>query len=209
MRGARVLDRLAVAVVGLLLVAGGLMVLDFCLELSGGFPDRPNTTPVVDALDASWWPWAAGGAGVVLVLGGLWWLLARLPRRSSSSTRLSGSGPEGRLVVDLSSVADAVAEQLASLAPLARSRATVVSTRGGALLEVRADLAEGADLASVTEAAQVVEGDVRAAFPDDDVAVRVLVAAPPPARRRRRRRDTVRVREAEVSPEAGATPTAG
>ncbi|MEO9323189.1 hypothetical protein ABFT23_06830 [Nocardioides sp. C4-1] len=205
----RATDRLGVAVVGLLLVAGGLLVLDLCLEVTGSYPDRVDPAPVARAVDAGWWPWASGTGGVVLVVLGLWWLLARIPRRGTTTIRLSGSGPEGRLVVDLGSVADAAAAQLMSLAPVASARGDVVRRRGTDVLELRVELAPGADLPSVTEAAAVVEADVHGAFPDDDVTVRVLVGAATPNRRRTRRRDTVLVREPEVSRAGAASPTGG
>ena len=74
-------DRTSTAVVGLALIAlgGGAVAWE-----RGQFPGRERLDApfLATAVDAGWWPWALGAAAIVLVLLGLWWLLAHLPRRS-------------------------------------------------------------------------------------------------------------------------------
>jgi hypothetical protein len=191
----RAVDRVVVLLVGLALVAAGALVLDFSLEVVASHPDRLDVSRVRDLVDSEWWAWSFAGASVVLGLLALAWLVAHLGGRSDGRVRLSPSGPAGRLVVELESVAAAAADQVASLAPVSRARGSVIRGRSGSVLCVRAHVAGHADVATLAAAAERVGADVASAFPHDDVGFRLVLDGPRAERSVIRRRDVVRVRE--------------
>ncbi|WP_139977350.1 hypothetical protein [Nocardioides litoris] len=199
MRRARTTDRVVALVLGLLLVAGGLALVDLQTGVLLGTPSDLDLGPVRDVVDTGWWPWVFAVASVVLGLLALGSLLGRLRPGRDGSTRLTASDPRGRLVADLDSVASAVAGRLEATAPLARARGAVVRSRRGPVLSVRAHLAPDADLAEVAAAAEEAAADVVRAFPQDAIGFRLLLEEPRAERtprNRSRRRDTVRVGEA-------------
>ncbi|WP_137292875.1 hypothetical protein [Nocardioides dongxiaopingii] len=186
------LDRLAVLVVGLALVALGLLAADWQHGWVLHLDDRLDTGRLDDVLDAAWWPWTLAAAGVVLGLAGLAWLLAHLRRSGPSVLRLRASDGSGHVEADLASAATAAAQRLGTLAPVTGVRGTSRTVRSRTVLELRGHVDAAADVATLTEAAEVCAADVAAGFPDDDVVCRVVLDAP---RRPRTGRSTrVRVR---------------
>lgn len=186
------LDRLACAVLGLALLGGGLLLVDWRFELvSSAYAAELSTSSATDVLDSSWWPWAFAVGGVLLGLVGLAWLTAHLRRSVAGPLRLPGSGPTGRLSVDLGAVADSVAAQYSDLAPVTGAHGRVRSRGSRHVVEVTAHVAPRADVATLTRAAATCTSDLAGALPGEDVACRVLLDA---ARRGRgRRTDSVRV----------------
>lgn len=105
-------DRTSTALVGLALIAlGGGAIAWERGELPGR--ERLDAAFVDTAVDAGWWPWALGAAAIVLVLLGLWWLLAHLPRRSVGTVAFASTADadvDGRLSVDLGTAARSAAK---------------------------------------------------------------------------------------------------
>ncbi|WP_370248531.1 hypothetical protein [Nocardioides sp.] len=170
MRRVRALDRAALAVValGLLAAAGGL----WWWRREGA--DRVlDPTPVTDASRESWWPWALGAVGVVLLVLGLGWLWAHLRPRPVPVVRLAGSGREGRLLLEPAAAADAAAHALADTLGVRRAGARVSRERGGLLLRVRALVDPDADPRVVADAAARVRADAAGVVGRDDVDLRV------------------------------------
>jgi len=172
-------DRLVCLLVGAALVVGALVVVDWKYRLVlDGYGDTWGTGAISDATSAPWWPWAVGGAGVVLVLLGLWWLLAHLPRTARSVVRLRDSDRSGRLEVDLSSVATAVGRDFEASSPVNDVSASTQEIGADRLLVVRAHVDPRADGPTLTRAAQRITDDVRAAFDGERVHSRVVLEAP-------------------------------
>lgn len=186
------LDRGASFVLGLLLVAGGLLAADWQHRfLLDGYADPVDVAPVSDVVDTGWFPWVAAVVGVVLGLLGLMWLLAHLRHSGPSTLRLSASDETGRLEADLRSVASALADRLGTLAPLAGVSGTTRTHRGRTVVELRGQVDAGADPQAITEAVEQCTSELAQAFPSDDVTCRVVLDAP--RRTRVRRTDRVRV----------------
>jgi hypothetical protein len=188
-RRTAVLDRVVLALVGLVLLAAGLLALDWRTGTVLDLPDRLDAGAVLDTVDSSWWPWASAGVGVVLGLLGLAWLLAHLPRRGPGRTRLAASDQSGTLEVDLRSVAGAVADRLEELGPVTGARGTTDRVRGTTVLEVRGRVEPDADTDALDQAVRTCAAEVEQAFAGA-VPLRVLLDAP---RRTRPRDDRVRV----------------
>lgn len=189
-RRVRVLDRTTVLLAGAGLVALGVVGLDWRYAWFLDRPDRVDSAATADVVTTSWWPWAAAGAGVVLGLLGLWWLLAHLRRPGPGSRRLAGSDATGLLEADLRSVASACADRFATQAPVVgvRGRTRTLGSRTVVLLTGQVDAY--ADPAAVTDAVAQCTADLAAAFPGEDLTCRVVLDAP----RRSRAGRTARVR---------------
>ncbi|GAB3110033.1 hypothetical protein GCM10027055_08810 [Janibacter alkaliphilus] len=189
-----VTDRLVGVVVGLLLLAGGLLLIGWYGGWLLSYPDELGTAPVADVVGASWFPWAAAAVGIVLGLIGLWWFFAHLRRDVVGTLRLGDSGPAGRVQVELDTVADSVAARFAELAPVSSSQGSTTETarRQGVVVEAR--LLTGADVDLVVEAARRCTDEVEQAFPDGSVSCRFLVDEPKGQGRRPLRRSAQQVR---------------
>ncbi|MBA3309589.1 MAG: hypothetical protein H0U28_05940 [Nocardioidaceae bacterium] len=187
-------DRISAVLVGLALVAGGLLAIDWhhqiVLDLAQtvSAPDLPPTT------DLEWWPWATGGAGLVLLLLALGWLWGHAPKGASPVVRLPSHQGRGQLSADLSSVASAAADAFQARAPVSGCRGAVHATRFGRMVDVTGHLEPHADLATVLEGASQTQREVTTAFPSGTVSCRVILNTPRTLRRGDRAGQTPRVR---------------
>ncbi|MDF9714758.1 hypothetical protein INN71_01780 [Nocardioides sp. ChNu-153] len=187
----RVLDRTLTLLLGLGLVVLALFAFDWRFGVVGRYQDSLPTGPASDVVASGWWPWVFALATVLLGLLALAWLLAHLRRPGPSSQRLDSSDETGRLEVDLRSVAAAAAERFATMAPVTGARGTTEARGRRTLLVLHASVDPAADATTLTEATEASAREVAAAFPDDDVRLRVVLDAP---RRKRLGRGTDRVR---------------
>lgn len=186
-----VLDRLACLLLGLVLLLGALLVVDWEYRLVlDDYPATPHLGAVPGWTSASWWPGAVGGAGLLLVLIGLWWLTSHVPRTTGSSVRLAGSDDRGRMDIDLASLAAALGRDLAASCPVNNVSTTTDESRGQRLVIVRADVDPRADGPGITDVVSRITADVREAFPEGNVHARFLLHPPRPPRPFRRRTRT-------------------
>ena len=171
-------DRTSTAVVGLALIAlgGGAIAWE-----RGKFPgrERIDAAFVDTAVDAGWWPWALAAAAILLVLLGLWWLLAHLPRRSIGTVAFA-STPEadvdGRLSVDLSTAARSAAKSLAAHDGVVSASGRSVSDRGQRVVEITATVDPSVTtLDKVADAAAHTRNDVVTSLEGSPTAVRILL----------------------------------
>lgn len=185
-------DRTLVLILAVVLLAAGLLALEWRFQLiSSGYPEEIGLGGLGSVTQTPWWPWALAGAGLILGMLGLVWLLLHLARPSVQQMGLAQSQADGRLHVDLASLASAVGEQLAGLAPLDHVRSRSTGTAAHPVLQVRADLAPGARGRDIQEAVAQCAEDLRRALPDADVRLQLLVDAP--GRHQLRRSTTARV----------------
>ena len=172
------LDRTSAAVVGLALIAlgGGAIAWE-----RGKFPGREQIDAafVDTTVDAGWWPWALGAAAIVLVLLGLWWLLAHLPRRSVGTVAFAStpdSDVDGRLSVDLTSAAKSAAKSLAAHEGVVSASGRSVSDRGERVVEITATLDPTvSSLDTVSAAAAQTRNDIVTSLDGTPAAVRILL----------------------------------
>ena len=172
------LDRLVGLVLGLLLVAAGLLLVDWHLDQVLALPERVDLSGLASATDAGWWPFAALAVAIVLLLLGLRWLVAHLPRVRSASTRLPDTSGAGRIELDTGSLAKAVAGSVQS--PLALPSASgQARTHGGrATVEVAAHVSRSTEVREVREVGERAARQVAEAFPSGGVRFRLVVDAP-------------------------------
>ena len=187
------LDRIATLLLAVLLLGGGLAALDWRYGWVLSYPDRTRTSAALELTTAGWWPWAAGAVGVVLILLGLWWLLAHLRRGIEPTLRLPATDPSGKVTADLASLADAAADDFQSRAPVDHVRGTARRIGSDHVIEIRAHVDPRADGDSITQAARSATGDVARAFPDGSVTCRIILDSPRTHRGLRRAPATARV----------------
>jgi len=109
-------NRVVTLLLGLVLLALGAAAVLWWLGTFPGWPTQLHTDQVTQATQQPWWPWAAGGAGLVLALLGLRWLASHLPDRGVTTITLPGSSRAGRL--------DAQVRPIASAAAVRRTRSS-------------------------------------------------------------------------------------
>lgn len=186
-RRTRGTDRAATVLLGLVLIALAALLWEWRLDLTGLLDTEGEVAGVGSVVTSDWWPWVAAAVGLALGVLGLLWLLAHLPRPTRGTTRLSASDATGRLEADHASLAKALAERWASLAPVTGTRGrTSPDAPDVVLLTGHVELE--ADPADILDAAAQVEREVVEAFPDLDVRVRFLLEGP--SRQPRTRRTT-------------------
>ncbi|CCQ14018.1 putative uncharacterized protein [Rhodococcus sp. AW25M09] len=171
-------DRTSTAVVGLALIAlgGGAIAWE-----RGKFPgrERIDAAFVDTALDAGWWPWALAAAAIVLVLLGLRWLLAHLPRRSIGIVAFASTADatvDGRLSVDLTTAARSAAKSLAAHDGVVSATGRSVSDRGQRVVEITATLDPAVtSLDTISTAAAQTRDDIVTSLDGTPAAVRILL----------------------------------
>ncbi|GEK22029.1 hypothetical protein [Cellulomonas xylanilytica] len=169
-------DRVLVLLLGLVLVVLGVAAVGWQTGFLGSvWPDVPDEVSVDtgEITGASGFAVLAGVAGSALVVIGLCWLIAHLPRRSVGSLRLPSGEQPGRLVVDPGPAVATAAEVLAD-DPLIRSaRGAVLADRGEQVVRLRATVDPDADLGAVVAACDRVLADLAHVLPADQLRSRV------------------------------------
>jgi len=167
------LDRLLVLLVGLVLIVVGAGAILWQLATFSQAPKTLTAPGLVYATTQSWWPWAVGIGGTVLVLLSLRWLGAHVPGRKVHAVKLAGSDATGKLTLDLSALAAAAAEALAEAPGVRSATGKAVTDRGRRTLELIATIEPTADLAAVTGSADRVGADLDRALAEPAIATRV------------------------------------
>lgn len=186
-RRTRSLDRLATVVVGLALLAVGLLAWEWRLDLTGWFQQTLRTDGADGVLDSSWFPWIEAVVGVLLGLVGLTWLLAHLPRPTRGRSRIDGSDATGRLEVEVAPLARTLADRWSELAPVTGVRGRTAPDAND-LVELVGHVDVEADADALLAGTEQLETEVEQAFPDGSVRVRFLLQGP--GRQPRTRRTT-------------------
>lgn len=161
-RGVIALDRTLGLMIALVLIAGGALAICWWYDVLPGAPQTPKLHGPADYTGASWWPWATGAAGVVLILLGLWWLVRHLPRRVSGRFTLAGSNQDGRLHADAHAAVAAAAADLARIPEIRDGSGRVVADRGELVAELQCTIEPTADLEAVHAAVTRTAADLHA-----------------------------------------------
>ncbi len=140
------------------------------------FPKQVSTQKTSDLLNTGWWPWASGAVGALLVLLGLWWLIAHLPRRGVSTLALPGSSRAGRLRIDPSGPATTAADVLADAPGIRTAHSKVLRDRGELVVALTATIDPRAELSDVITAADTIAADLRTVLGRDDAHARIRLS---------------------------------
>jgi hypothetical protein len=170
-RAVTIVDRLAALLVGLALIAVGVGVLVWGTGLIADRHDVVTMPGLVTITDTAWWPWVTTGAGVVLVLGGMRWLMSHGPAQRVRQLTLPGSGRTGRLSADLGALANAAAANLNSHAAVRSAKGKALLDHGVPAIYLDATATSADTLADVTAAADDI-ATTTATVIGDMIAVR-------------------------------------
>jgi len=169
-------DRVLVLLLGLVLVAVGVAAVGwqtgFLQSVWSGTPDEiaVDSDQVTGMTNFAV---LAGAAGSALVVIGLWWLLAHLPRRSVGSLRLPSGEQPGRLAVDPGPAVATAADVLADEPEVRSARGAVLADRGELVVRLRATVDPDADLGGVVATCDRVLADLAHVLPADQLRSRV------------------------------------
>lgn len=175
-RSVLALDRVAVLVLGLVLLVVGVAAVGWQLGfLAEVWPDVPDSVDVDSGrlTDSSRYAAIAGATGVLLVVLGLWWLFAHLPRRAVGSLRLPAGEGSGRLVVDPGPAVSTAAVELAEDPMIRDAKGAVLADRGELVVRLRATVDPDADLEAVVAVCDRVLLDLAVVLPADRLRSRV------------------------------------
>ncbi|WP_053205543.1 hypothetical protein [Jiangella muralis] len=176
------LERTVVLLVGLLLVAVGASAVAWQQGWIPDAVDRIDASALTEHTGEPWWPWAIGGAGIVLIVIGVCWLVAHGRRHTISRLRLAGSSRQGRLAADASAVVDAAGAAFETAPGVAFRGGRLWRDRGELTVDLRASAAPSTDLAEAAAAADRAATAARSHLGDDsDAHLRVVLVG---ARRR-------------------------
>ena len=170
------LDRVVLAVLGLVLLAAGAGLVLWGLGRWPGAPDELDLAALTTVPDAAAWPWALGVGGLVAVLLGLRALVAHAHRPRVRQVPLPvapGGTPVGRLVLDLPAAARAAAQAMEQEAEVEQVRGHVVVDRGRTVVELVARVDAGADLARVRTIVDRTHAGLAAVLPPGTAQLRV------------------------------------
>ena len=172
-------DRILMLLLGVALLLLGLAAIGwqagFLDRLWPGRPDvlhvdttqvtsKPNFAPI------------AAAAGVLLILAGLWWLIAHIPRRGVGHLRLPSTGVPGRLTVDPNTAVETAADVLADDPANDSAGGAILADRGQLVVRLRAAVDPYADLATVVESCDAVLADLGTVLPTDKLRSRVEIS---------------------------------
>lgn len=154
------LDRAATLVAGIALTATGVGAVLWPLHAVRAAPEHISAGPLVRATTAGWWPWALAGAGILLALVGLCWLIAHVPIRKAPVLRVPGTTDPGVIVVNLDGVAAAAAAALAQERNVQSAKGKALLDRGASTVELTVTVSHPADLADVIAAIDTTCADI-------------------------------------------------
>ncbi|MFC9617177.1 alkaline shock response membrane anchor protein AmaP [Streptomyces sp. NPDC056938] len=167
MNGRSTLNRLLMALSGLVLLGGGLLILTAGLDLyrrlhlaaPAGWPlTTPHDVLLSNAdrigwSDQGWWWWPAVIAGLVLAaVLALLWLLAQLRRRRPGSVHLGGTPPPESVEVRGRALSDAVTAEARALPGVKQASAHVTGRAARPCLHVALTLTDDGTPAPVLQA---------------------------------------------------------
>ena len=175
-RGVLGLDRVLVLLLGLVLVVLGVAAIGWQVGfLADVWPDVPDSTSVdsTQVTGDSRFVAIAVAAGVVLVLLGLWWLFAHLPRRGVGPLRLPSGDVPGVLTVLPGPAVATAADVLADDPRILSARGAVLTDRKRLVVRLRVTVYPDADLASVITSCEAVLADLARVLPEEQLTSRV------------------------------------
>ncbi|KAB7757668.1 hypothetical protein [Mycolicibacterium mucogenicum] len=153
-------DRAATLVAGIVVASLGAAAALWPTHVVHAAPEQISTGPVARATSSTWWPWELAGAGALLVILGLVWLIAHVPVRKAQVLRVPGTSDPGFITVNLDGVATAAAAALAQESNVQSAKGKTIADRGTATVELTVTTAHPAGLADVVSAIDTTLADI-------------------------------------------------
>lgn len=173
-RSAGAVDRVAALVFGLLLIVTGSGLLVWNTDWLPGIPQMVTAPGLVTASDTAWWPWALAGAGIVLVVLALRWLMMHTPKPTIKALRLPGDG-NGTVSADLSAVAGAAADVLAQSGDVRKAKGRGVVDRGTRTILLDVTAHSPTVLTELSHSIDAVNRQIAGVVGDPSIATRTTI----------------------------------
>lgn len=172
-------DRVMAFVVGAVLIVVGAAAILWWRGTIAAWPTRLHAGNALQVTSRQWWPWVMALAGVILILLGLRWMTAHLPRSGVTQVKLPGSARHGRLLAQVRPVTKTAAQVLEATPGIRSTNAAIRRERGELIARLNATIEPQADLRLVADAADRISRDLREVLERDDLhcQVRLRVAA--------------------------------
>ncbi|KAA0018944.1 hypothetical protein [Antrihabitans cavernicola] len=171
------IDRLITALLAATLLIGGLLALAWRADIH--FADRvfAHAEPrwYGDAPKETWWDWALLGASILLLLLGLWLLLANLRPNRVGAVSLHGSDSLGTLAVSPAQIGRAVATTLERKPEVHSVTSKAVVDRGQRTLRMTLTAEPTVPLDKLRRLAAESRNDIDRALEGSDVATQFYV----------------------------------
>ncbi|MCX8561954.1 hypothetical protein OS122_13760 [Mycolicibacterium mucogenicum] len=153
-------DRAATLVAGVVVACLGAVAVLWPTHVVHAAPEQISTGPAARVTSSTWWPWELAGAGALLLILGLVWLIAHVPVRKAQVLRVPGTSDPGYITVNLDGVAAAAAAALAQDANVQSAKGKAIADRGTTTVELTVTTAHPAVLADVVSAIDTTLADV-------------------------------------------------
>ncbi|TDK87447.1 hypothetical protein [Mycolicibacterium mucogenicum] len=145
-------DRAATLVAGVVVACVGAAAALWPTHVVHAAPEQISTGPAERVTSSTWWPWELAGAGALLLILGLVWLIAHVPVRKAQVLRVPGTSEPGFITVNLDGVAAAAAAALAQDSNVQSAKGKAIADRGSSTVELTVTTAQPAGLADVISA---------------------------------------------------------
>lgn len=184
-RSTAILDRLVAGLLGMMLLAAGLLGLaaKYGIAPFSEWTDglRPYRLPGHVAAD--WFTWAHAGAAVASVVLSIALLAANLDRRLIRTRIDEASDDTGELRYHLADVAEAVGKHLQLHDGIRRARGRAEVDGGADVITVVIDADHDADIETIRRTCEIASTDVATAVGDTCSGARFLIHLEPPPNR--------------------------
>ncbi|MDY6049077.1 MAG: hypothetical protein SPI77_00650 [Corynebacterium sp.] len=162
------------------------------LWIVGLYVDHPWAVTAADLIDSTFWshltttrfyPWLAGLLGAAGIVLGAWLIVGMYSFTRVSRVNSAASGPEGNISLQLTQIADAVAQSFRSDARIAQATYTMRQYRGQPTMEIvlTADPTAANNRLLLGAIEQAVM-DIEEAIGDAEINIRFLLHAGPVVR---------------------------
>lgn len=183
-RSLAALDRIIIALVGLVLIAGGVWAIALYFDEAHAqwLADRVVEVPWSQATSARWYPWALGVAMVLAAAAGVALILANLSPRRFSRMRSETSSDTGTIELGVGPIAHAAAEFLERSPAVEKVSPKVAMDRQRPTINFTIDALPTVDIEVLRAEIEDTEKTLRTALKDLDVdsTYRIHLAAVQP-----------------------------
>lgn len=178
-------DRVIVALLGLLLLAGGAWLVAWGLDrlIQGWWSPRMLLLGIdPEVAETGWWPWALMLGGLLLAGIGGAWLMNHFRNATVARLSLPGDPEGGRIVLDGSALADGMAAALTASAPeILGAGGRLLDQGGGLMLDMKASIRPDADLRRVQQVCDSVIAHTLRSTGRQDLRCRIRFKVAPSA----------------------------
>lgn len=164
-------DRILLGLLGIVLIALGVwpILIHFNVEFAKYLALWVDHDAWKSLADNDWWVWALAGGSALLLILGLWIVVANLRHRRFNYVESASSNDKGSITTSMNAIAGAVAQDLDGVKGVDHVERLVAYDRARPTLQYTVTANPDTPVERLTGAVETNERDFRAAFPDADL----------------------------------------